>query len=530
MRVAALALLIATAALLELTPSTAVAAPNEPFVRDVIVAVSGSVPKESRRTPARIRSVNASIRAQARSLGVKPLETYATATRFFTARVTPAQYTRLDRDPSVLTIIEDELIEDEGGPDDSDSKIIGRPTREQIGRQLTPKWMKRIGVTAVDHRLGKGKRRRPFDADIAIIDSGISPNHPDVRPAGGKDCTHSGGWGDGYGHGLGVASILGALDNNRGTVGMLPGVRLWSVRIFDKQGRTRLSWVLCGLDWVANKRDPKHHKRPFFEGATLSFSVGGASRRPIPNGTCGRRPIDLVHQAICRIERQGTILVAAAGNYGQKAAKRRPAGYQEVITVSAMADFDGKPGGKGKPDTSLPGRVSTGAGRPVRDLLLLRRGRRPHRARQVHLGRVPRQDLRPGLRAHRSRHPWCSAPRCSTGSDTRRQAPAGPPGARLCGSQGLARRLRPGLVPRATGRRAPLPAAAHVRVPAARPSSPATFGRPGDGVAPTSTPARPHRAHRPGEAPRPQGRAGTHRGLHRDHPRQVHGQARQAEA
>ena len=101
MRVAALALLIATAALLELTPSTAVAAPNEPFVRDVIVAVSGSVPKESRRTPARIRSVNASIRAQARSLGVKPLETYATATRFFTARVTPAQYTRLDRDPSL---------------------------------------------------------------------------------------------------------------------------------------------------------------------------------------------------------------------------------------------------------------------------------------------------------------------------------------------------------------------------------------------------------------------------------------------
>ena len=39
----------------------------------------------------------------------------------------------------------------------------------------------------------------------------------------GKDCTHSGGWGDGYGHGLGVASILGARDNHRVIVGIQQG-------------------------------------------------------------------------------------------------------------------------------------------------------------------------------------------------------------------------------------------------------------------------------------------------------------------
>jgi subtilisin len=347
MRTAPIALLVAAVALLELVPATASAAPVGGSVRDVIVAVSGTVPSEVRRTPAKVRSLKAEIRSQARSLGVIPIDTYAGDSRFFTARVTAAQRARLERDPKVLTVIEDEFIEDDSGPVASDSKVIGRPAREQLRRQVTPTWLKRIGVTSIDRKLGKGKQRRAFDADIAIIDSGISPNHPDVRPAGGKDCTHSGGWGDGYGHGLGVASILGARDNGRGTVGILPGVRLWSVRIFDKHGRTRLSWVLCGLDWVANKRDRKDRKRPFFEGATLSFSIGEASGRPIPNGSCGRRPIDLIHQAICRIERQGTILVAAAGNYGQKAAKRRPAGYQEVITVSAMADFDGKPGGKG---------------------------------------------------------------------------------------------------------------------------------------------------------------------------------------
>ncbi len=227
-------------------------------------------------------------------------------------------------------------------------RSIGRPAREQIGSQVTPIWLKRIGVLAVDHRLGSGKRRRPFDADVAIIDSGISKTHPDIRPAGGKDCTHSGSWGDGYGHGTGVASILGARDDQKGIVGMLPGVRLWSVRIFDTKGQTKLSWVLCGLDWVASKRDPHDKHKPFFEGATLSFSIGGPSRGFVPNGNCGRRPIDLIHQAVCRIERQGTILVAAAGNYDQKASTRKPAGYKEVVTVSAMADFDGKPGGKGR--------------------------------------------------------------------------------------------------------------------------------------------------------------------------------------
>ncbi|MEZ4595996.1 MAG: S8 family serine peptidase, partial [Chloroflexota bacterium] len=45
---------------------------------------------------------------------------------------------------------------------------------------------------------------------------------------------------------------------------------------------------------------------------------------------------------------QGTILVAAAGNYGDPAKQRAPAAYPEVITVSAMADFDGRPGGKGR--------------------------------------------------------------------------------------------------------------------------------------------------------------------------------------
>src|SRR5204863_96877 len=43
----------------------------------------------------------------------------------------------------------------------------------------------------------------------------------------------------------------------------------------------------------------------------------------------------------------GVTVVAAAGNDSGSAAARVPAAYNEVITVSALADTDGKPGGLG---------------------------------------------------------------------------------------------------------------------------------------------------------------------------------------
>ena len=43
--------------------------------------------------------------------------------------------------------------------------------------------------------------------------------------------------------------------------------------------------------------------------------------------------------------RRGVTTVAAAGNHSMDAATFAPAAYPEVIAVSAMADFDGQPGG-----------------------------------------------------------------------------------------------------------------------------------------------------------------------------------------
>ena len=62
---------------------------------------------------------------------------------------------------------------------------------------------------------------------------------------------------------------------------------------------------------------------------------------------CGASERDILHLAICRVVKGGVTVVAAAGNDQMSAAKWVPAAYNEVITVSALADTDGKAGGLG---------------------------------------------------------------------------------------------------------------------------------------------------------------------------------------
>jgi subtilisin len=57
-----------------------------------------------------------------------------------------------------------------------------------------------------------------------------------------------------------------------------------------------------------------------------------------------------LHDAVCRSVAAGVTYAVAAGNSSINARRVVPAAYDEVITVSALADFNGKPGG-GAPAT-----------------------------------------------------------------------------------------------------------------------------------------------------------------------------------
>jgi subtilisin family serine protease len=168
------------------------------------------------------------------------------------------------------------------------------------------------------------------NADVAVIDTGIA-QHPDLNrfrhvnclfAGGGVPCT-SGGT-DGNGHGTHVGGTIGAIDNSIGVVGVAPGVRLWGVKVLDDFGYGYMSEIIAGVDWV----------------------TANASRIEVANMSLGCQCSSFaLNQAISKAVAKGIVIAVAAGNSRKDAASFSPANHPDVITVSALADFNGKPGG-----------------------------------------------------------------------------------------------------------------------------------------------------------------------------------------
>ena len=169
---------------------------------------------------------------------------------------------------------------------------------------------------------------------IAIIDTGST--HADLNVAGGVSCVSgSTSYADGHGHGTHVAGIAAAKDDGAGVVGMAPGAPVWSVRVLGNSGTGPLSAVICGIDWVTANAAAKGIKL-----ANLSIATGGAD-----DNNCGNSNGDALHKAICGSVAKGITYVAGAGNAGQDLAGTVPATYNELLTATGVADFNGKPGG-----------------------------------------------------------------------------------------------------------------------------------------------------------------------------------------
>lgn len=179
------------------------------------------------------------------------------------------------------------------------------------------------------------------NVDVAVIDTGVDLTHPDlnVNQAGGTNCVTSFlSANDDNGHGSHVSGTIGALDNGSGVVGVAPGARIWPVKVLSAAGTGLGSMVICGIDYVTSKASS-------IEVASMSLGGGGSD-----DGNCGNTNNDAEHEAICTSVSAGITYAVAAGNDSANASNTTPAAYDEVITVSALSDFNGLPGG-GAPST-----------------------------------------------------------------------------------------------------------------------------------------------------------------------------------
>lgn len=280
----------------------------------------------------------AAVASEHAAFGVQVERVFTRALRGYTARMTAKAAGRVAADPRVRAVTLDRRI--------------------SAATQETPPGIARVGAPLSSTRAGNGAG--DVDADIAILDTGIDFDHPDLNVAGGTDCVSTGLFGgpllaeeaslgadpspspepltepedydDLRGHGTHIAGIAAARDNGVGVVGVAPGARLWAVRVLDARGNGSLSTLICGIEWVTAHAD-------VIDVANMSLS--GLD----PDLGCQDGAL---HEAICSSVAAGVTYTVAAGNSGKDAEDYSPASYSEVITVSALADFDGKPGGLGE--------------------------------------------------------------------------------------------------------------------------------------------------------------------------------------
>lgn len=305
--VAVVATLVAVAGVL--SASTSVSASTGPR-RDYIVVLedgadSGAVAAEhSRRHDADVRYV------------------YRHALRGYAATMTEAAANQLLRDQRVDYVELDQQV-----------TVADQTTPTGVARIFAP------GNVSLDI---DGTDDLRVDVDVAIIDTGVDFDHPDlnVNSSGSVNCLHASGnifnrtyscepgGDDDNGHGSHVGGTVAALDNGTGVVGVAPGARLWAVKVLDQRGSGAIGAIVAGIDYVTANAGA-------IEVANMSLGCECSSQA--------------MNDAIAASVGAGVTYVVAAGNSDKDASTFSPANHPDVITVSALADFNGVPGGGAAP-------------------------------------------------------------------------------------------------------------------------------------------------------------------------------------
>ncbi|PYZ96451.1 peptidase S8 [Alteribacter lacisalsi] len=158
---------------------------------------------------------------------------------------------------------------------------------------------------------------------VAILDTGIEASHEDLSAnvKGGHsvftDSANIDPFYDPNGHGTHVAGTVAAVDNDLGVIGVAPEADLYAVKVLSNAGSGSIAGIAEGIEWsIDNGMD------------IINMSLGASQGSSI------------LEQFSNLAYDEGLLVVAAAGNSGNRGGNNNtvgyPAAYDSVIAVAAV--------------------------------------------------------------------------------------------------------------------------------------------------------------------------------------------------
>jgi subtilisin len=150
---------------------------------------------------------------------------------------------------------------------------------------------------------------------IAVIDTGIDYNHPDLRQAvaGGINLVEPYRSPlDDNGHGTHIAGTIAAASTGNGVFGVAPEAKIYAVKAFDQYGTAYVSDIVKGVEWCIENH---------MQIINMSFGM--------------KTPHKALEEALRTAYRRGMVIVASSGNEGKIGDIDYPARYRNVLAVGA---------------------------------------------------------------------------------------------------------------------------------------------------------------------------------------------------
>jgi subtilisin family serine protease len=168
------------------------------------------------------------------------------------------------------------------------------------------------GSQAIDVAGAWNQGYRGKGAVVAVLDSGVTCDHPDIKPnllpestsfVTGESVCHP--LNANFNHGTHVSGIIAAADNNYGTIGVAPEAKILAVKVLSEAGTGNFGSAIQGIVYAAD------------HGAdVINMSLGVEGGLPV-NGKGANDNSELVNavkRAVDYARSRNTLTVVSAGN------------------------------------------------------------------------------------------------------------------------------------------------------------------------------------------------------------------------